>query len=392
VLSQAINENVKQSEQGAMLGYVAVLLVAMMGAAITTLMPLIIGAFSDAGILNAQQVSIVTASDVAGILLSSASAYFWVRRCNWHLCVVVGLTIFILANFVTAYIEGFYLLMLTRFIAGVACGVCYSISLAALGDRANPDKAFGDMVTAQVIFGTVGFTALPYFIEISSYAGIYLFFNIFLVLALLVVFKEFPTNNRVQQHFDINLSGIWQPTLLVFLGIVAYYFAQGAVWAYLERIGVDAGLTGRQIGLILAVGFGISAVGSALSGWFVKRLARELAIWITLAIQLPCLAVLYFMTPESACIIYAVATITYQIFWSFVIPVMMGIFSDIDNSGRLIVFCVSAFKIGLLLGTPFAGYLVSNGSLYDVIWVGAIAIFVSSILLVAAHRMIKKQA
>jgi predicted MFS family arabinose efflux permease len=93
------------------------------------------------------------------------------------------------------------------------------------------------------------------------------------------------------------------------------------------------------------------------------------------------------LNPPYASILYAIATIIYQIFWSFIVPVMMATFSDIDKSGRLIVFCVSAFKIGLVLGTPFAGYLITVGDLYDVVWASAVAIVISGMFLVTAVKL-----
>ncbi len=372
------------------LSYWAVLMVAMMGAAVTTLMPLMVGAFTDSQHFTTQQVGFLTASDIAGILIASASAYFWVRRCHWQKLVSFSLLLFIGANFATSWINDFSTLILIRFIAGLACGVSYSIALAALGDRKSPDKAFGDMVTIQVIYGTLGFALLPSVIEQWGYAGIFQFFNITLILAFFMTIFSFPYSNKQQQSFDVDLRLIWQPTVLVFAGVVCYYFAQGTIWAYLERIGIAAGLSLGEIGSLLAIGFAISAIGSWLSGWAVKRIGRHASIWLTVIIQLPCLLALFYMEPSNAWLIYAFATIIYQILWSFIVPVMMGIFNDVDKSGRLIVFCVTAFKVGLVIGPPVAGLVISMYSLNHVIGIGAIAIVASAIFLVQADKKIAR--
>jgi len=370
------------------LSYCAVLLVAMMGSAVTLLLPLMVGTFTDSQGYSTQQVGFLAVSDIAGILLSSASAYFWVRRCHWKKLVSFSLLLFIGANFATSWVSDFSTLMMIRFIAGLACGVSYSITLAALGDRINPDKAFGDMVTIQVIYGTLGFALLPNVIAQWGYAGIFQFFNFTLILAFLMTLLAFPSNNKQQQSFDIDLRLVWQPTALVFAGVVCYYFAQGTIWAYLERMGGTAGLSAGQIGTILSVGLGVSAVGSWLSGWAVKRIGRHGVIWLTVVIQLPCLLALFYMQPNNAWLIYAVATITYQIFWSFIVPVMMAIFNDVDKSGRLIVFCVSAFKVGLVLGAPVAALVITMYSLKHVIALGATAIVLSAIFLVLANKKV----
>lgn len=369
-------------------GYSAVLLVAMMGAAVTTLMPLIVGAFSDTGLYSDQQVGFLAAADVAGILVASASAFFWVRHCPWRGTTLVSLLLFILANGLTAYVTDTAVLLLVRFLAGVACGVGYAIALAALGDRPLPDKAFGVMVTLQVIFGTLGFALLPQVIADYGVSGIFLFFNLSLLLALLLAMVQFPANQKNDLPALLRVSGSNSAAWLVFAGVVAYYFAQGTVWAYLERIGQDAGLSMADISWILGVGFAVSAAGSALSGWYVKHRGRLSAIWLTWLVQIPCLAALYWMGGEHLWWIYALTTVIYQIFWSFVVPVMMGIFNDADRSGRLIVFCVTAFKVGLVLGPPVAGFILTWLGVRDVLWAGALAISLSCLCLHLAQKRV----
>ncbi|WP_163936069.1 MFS transporter [Paraferrimonas sp. SM1919] len=387
IITMKNNMDIKQT-----LGFWAVLSAAMMGAAVTTLMPLMVGAFTDSNHFSAQQIGWLTAADVAGILITSSSAFFWVRRCHWQKMVIASLAVFIAANVITGLINDFNSLVLIRFIAGIACGVSYSIALAALGDRDNADKAFSIMVTLQVIYGTIGFALLPMVINEWGYAGIFHFFNVALVIALAFALVSFPCNHKTQHNqsrFDI--KPIWKPTTLIFLGVVSYYFAQGTIWAYLERIGVNAGLTGSEVGYLLGLGFAISAIGSWLSGWSTQFIGRAGAIWLTVIIQMPCLIALLLMNQDNAWLIYAIATIIYQIFWSYIIPIMMAIFNEVDKSGRLIVLCVAAFKVGLVLGTPIAGMLVEHYSLNHVIVVGGIAILISGLLTIGANTMVKSK-
>ncbi len=368
------------------LAYVGILLVAMMGAAVTILMPLVVGAFSDSGLFSEQQVGFLTAADVAGILIASMSAFFWVRRVNWQRGMQISLLLFILMNLLTLLTNDFAILLVVRFLAGLGCGIGYSIALAALGDRANPDKAFGAMVTVQVVFGTIGFWVLPYITASYGYQGMFQFFNLFLLLALMLISISSPADEKQQGETLPPLGRVYLPVLLVFLGVVAYYFAQGTVWAYLERIGVAAGLSVAEVGAILGWGFAISACGSVLAAKVVAVLGRNASLWLTAVLQLACLLALYVMAEPHIWLIYALATVVYQIFWSFIIPIMMGIFSDADKSGRLIVFCVTAFKVGLVMGPPVAAAVVSHVGVLQVLWLGAVAIVLSVVLLHLANN------
>lgn len=370
--------------------YSCILLIAMMGASVTILMPLLVGAFTDSGLFSTTQVGYLASAEIAGILISSASAYLWVRRIPWRSWTQLSLLAFIACNLATSWIVTYELVVLLRFVAGLACGVSYAIALAALGDQSRVDKAFGVMVTIQVIFGTAGFALLPYVIGPFGYAGIYQCFNLFLLMAFVLSFFSFPTNQKPQKAFRIDLHGRWLAAGLVFAGTIAYYFAQGTVWAYLERIGVNAGLSVAEVGAILGVGFAISAIGSMMSSWFVSHIGRNRSLIITAAVQLPCLAALYWLSEGNAWLVYAIATIIYQVFWSFIVPIMMAIFNDVDKSGRLIVFCVTAFKIGLVLGPPAAAFTIGIASLNEVLWLGAVAIVVSVTCLMASNRLLQR--
>ena len=100
---------------------------------------------------------------------------------------------------------------------------------------------------------------------------------------------------------------------------------------------------------MLGLGFAISAVGSLLSGAFVAKFGRTAALWLTVAIQLPCLFALSLLSAGPAWLIYAAATIVYQIFWSFVVPVMMAV-SIIKILNRFAWFAMYAKDEGVSLG------------------------------------------
>ncbi|NVK26160.1 MAG: MFS transporter [Gammaproteobacteria bacterium] len=358
----------------------AVLLVSMMGAAVTTLMPLLVGAYTDSGLFTTTQVGWLTSAEVAGILLTSTSAYIWSRKVNWQIVTLLGLSTFIAANWFSMSATEFEYLFILRALAGVACGATYAISIAALGDFPQSDKAFSGLVTIQVVFGTLGFWLLPNIISSEGLGGIFYFFNLCLLPALIFSAVKFPVNSRVTERLTFKIDGSLKAAILIFSGVVAYYFAQGTVWAYLERIGVNAGLSGAEIGSILGLGFAISAVGSLLSGLFVEKVGRNWGLYVTLIIQVPCLLVLFLMNNTNAFWIYAISTIIYQVMWSFVIPIMMGIFNDIDKSGKLIVLCVAAFKVGLTIGPPVAAFVVTVSNVNNVIWLGLGGIALSILL------------
>ncbi|MFV8781500.1 MFS transporter [Microbulbifer sp. SA54] len=358
---------------------ISLLVVAMMGASILTLLPLWVGALSEQGHFTSQEIGWLAAADVMGIFISSASALLWVRRVPWRNVVLGGLLLFFLGNIASLGLTEFGSLMSARIIAGIGCGSAYAIALAGLGDHRSPPLAFGLMVTAQVVFGTIGFFAVPRIMEFAHINGFFHYLNGWLALALALCALAFP---RSQKQADTalhrrGLRGLAHGrSLLVFATTVVYYCGVSAVWAYLERIGIHLGLSGSQVGDLLGIGFAISGLGSLATPWLSTRIGRTAAISLAMLVQVATMAWLIGGVGGTAAdsagsyLLYAGATIVFQFFWSFSLPLLMDQFNRVDDSGRFIVLCASAFKVGEIIGPPLAAMLMGEGNVVAVLWLG----------------------
>lgn len=348
------------------------LFVAMMGASILTLLPLWVGALTDHGGFSGQQVGWLAAADVIGIFASSVSAIFWVRALPWRPVVLLGLTVYLLANLASLGTNHFVTLMTVRIIAGLGCGSAYAIALAGLGDHRNPQLAFGLMVTAQVVFGTIGFFAVPRLATEGDIDSFLHYLNAWLAVTILLCALFFPRSqksgsNAGQSLFATLLSG---RSLLVFATTVIYYCGVSAVWGYLERIGVNLGLSSATVGDLLGIGFAISGLGSLATPWLSQYLGRVITLIVAMALQMITMALLMQDYTFDAYALYASTSIVFQFFWSFSLPLLMDQFNRVDDTGRFIVLCASAFKVGEIVGPPLAAALITEGDYSAVLWLG----------------------
>ena len=350
----------------------SLLFVAMMGASILTLLPLWVGALTERGEFTDQQVGWLAAADVIGIFASSASAIFWVRKLPWRPVVLLGLTVYMLANLASLDSDHFATLMAVRIVAGLGCGSAYAIALAGLGDHRNPQLAFGLMVTGQVVFGTIGFFAVPRLAAETDINSFLHYLNGWLGVTILLCALFFPRSQKCggsaeQSVYATLLSG---RALLVFATTVVYYCGVSAVWGYLERIGVSLGLSSAAVGDLLGIGFAISGLGSLATPWLSKYLGRIITLVIAMVLQMITMAVLMGQHTFDAYALYASTSIVFQFFWSFSLPLLMDQFNRVDDTGRFIVLCASAFKVGEIVGPPLAAALISEGDYSAVLWLG----------------------
>ena len=199
------------------------------------------------------------------------------------------------------------------------------------------------------------------------------YLNGWIVLAVVVSVGAFPVVAKKTNH----AAGIaWQalsaPACLVFMGTVILYVAISAVWGYMERLGVSVNIETIKVSEIIGLGYLISIAGSLIAPVVSAYLGRAWTMLLALAVMLLCFLGLGLMEPATALTLYFVTTIAFQFFWSFVLPPLMATFNDVDDSGRLIVLCSPAFKIGEIIGPPLAAYWIVGSNYIPVLWLGAV--------------------
>ena len=350
----------------------ALLAVAMMGTALLTLLPLWVGQLSERFDLSAQQVGFLASADMVGIFVTSTSAVAWVRRWPWRRSVLLGLLLFLLGNFGSMFSGDFALLYGLRVLAGLGCGAAYAVALAALGDTQDPDWSFGLMVAAQVAFGFIGFEVLPGLLADHGLNAFFLYLNAWLLLAGLLSAWAFPSRGASSREgVKLALADIGAPAAAAFSGTVVLYVAISAVWAYMERMGVAVGLPSVQVGEVIGWGYLISILGSLAAPPVSRRMGRSFTMTLALAAMLAAFLGLGLMTVGNALWMYLATTVAFQFFWSFVLPPLMATFNAVDGSGRFIVLCSPAFKIGEIIGPPMAAFWIVNGNYQPVLWLGA---------------------
>lgn len=371
----------------------AMLTVAMMGASVLTLLPLWVGTMTETLGFTTQQVGFLASADMVGIFVSSASAVLWVRRWNWRPLVLAGMALFLLANLGSMYTRDFAVLYALRVVAGFGCGAGYAIALAALGDTRNPDWSFGLMVTAQVGFGFMGFEVLPGLIREYGLNAFFLYLNGWLLFAFLMSALLFPRRGtHDKEAVPFGWSDFRPRAGAVFAGTVILYIAISAVWGYMERMGVEADITPERVSDIIGWGYLISILGSIAAPAVSQLIGRTPAMLLALVVMLLTFWGLGVLEQGNALWLYAATTIVFQFFWSFVLPPLMATFNAVDASGRFIVLCSPAFKIGEIIGPPMAAFWIVDGNYNPVLWLATVCAIVGVLLLVAVDKTGRRPA
>ncbi len=222
----------------------------------------------------------------------------------------------------------------------------------------------------------MGIYLLPLVPDALRLDGVYYYMLAWTAITLAVVWFAFPDNPASETVSEpVSLSGYGLPGLLAFGGTGFYFLTVGAVWGYLERIALEAGMTLAEVGATLSLGYIISLAGSFGAAWMGTRYGRAWPMIVTGAVQL---FMLFLFTRldhyDDALGAFLVINAIFQFFWSFIIAYQVVIFNDTDHDGRFIPLYGTAMHIALAIG-PFAGAFMIDGDSYrPILWFGMVTL------------------
>ena len=275
----------------------------------------------------------------------------------------------------TTDVQSFVLL---RFVAGLGAGSLVSLSFAAVGLTSNPDRNFGLLIMWVLTYGAIVLWAMPAAYATLGFNGVIWFFALFPLVAMPFV-KHLPVSGETDAQVEedaVNLSPALKGMALV--AMLAYFMAQGVVWAYLFLIGMAGGLTDQSVanGLMLSQFAGIA--GALLAAVMAHRFGRSIPLTVGIVGGACCL---YFLVGSFSFLVFALAVGVYNFLWNLTHPFLLGAMASFDRHGRVVVYAVAMQMVGLAIGPYLAASIITEGVYINVNRAGA-ALFVIAWLLV----------
>ncbi len=320
----------------------------------------------------------VASAEMFGLAATTILMTFVAHRVNWRKVVFWSLLVMFLANLLCTVSTDLNAFVALRFIAGLGAGSLVSLSFAAVGLTKNPDRNFGFLIMWVLTYGAIVLWAMPTAYELFGFNGVIWFFALF-PLAAVPFIRNFPVSGEVDAHVEadaVNLSP--QMKGLALFAMLAYFMAQGVVWAYLFLIGVSGGLSEQAVanGLMISQFAGIG--GALLAAVIAHQVGRSIPLTVGILGGALCL---YFLFGTFEFIVFALAVGVYNFLWNMTHPFLLGAMASFDRRGRVVVYAVAMQMVGLAIGPALAASVISEGEYINVNWFGA-GLFVLSLLLI----------
>ena len=317
-------------------------------------------------------------AEMFGIAATTILLTFIAHRVNWRVVIAASALVMTLANALCTVTEDLNVFVLLRVLAGLGAGGLVSLSFAAIGLTDKPERNFGFLIMWVLVYGAIALVLMPGTYAFAGMDGVLWFFALF-PLAALPVLRFFPATgeNVVQVEEDaVNLPR--QLKGFALLAMLAYFIAQGVVWAYLFLIGVAGGLSEQLVanGLMISQFAGIA--GALLAALLGNRYGRSLPLTLGILGGALCL---YFLVGRFEFLVFAVAVTMYNFAWNMTHPFLLAAMASFDRRGRVVVYAVAMQMIGLAVGPSLAASVISEGDYVNVNWFGA-GLFVLSLVLI----------
>jgi predicted MFS family arabinose efflux permease len=350
------------------------------GPAAMLVMPMIVGAYVDELGFSNQQAGVLASFEAAGICAASLLGLIWVKRLNWRLVTLAGLSCAVVANLLSIGLDGFAPMLACRTLASLGAGTAFAAATASLGEQDKPEAAFGIGLAVQTLLLMVIMAMSARIMESHGIGGI------FFLLALLAFVVALPVGwlpvrseksghtNETTPHHD---SSTGVQIIAGLVAIVLFYAGALGFWVFLERIGDASGHSTAMIGTVLAWALGAGALGGMGPVWLGDR--KGIA-WPIVASTSILIGVVLVTVGSVTAWLFALSAIVFNGMWIFATAYQTALIAKLDRHGSYTVLIPAAQGAGAMIGPAVASMFV-QGDKYLPVNISTVAFFAISLFL-----------
>jgi len=337
----------------------AVFFTGLASAGLLVLKPLIVGALIDDYHFSTRQAGFVAGIEMVGIGISALIVATIGSAWNRRLAILIGTTLGVLGSVGPVLSEAYTLILLSRLMAGIGCGLIASIVLAVIGTTRDPDRTFGLYYVCSFAGSALLVPAALWMLAHFNVAGAY----VLLALLLLVVYVA---AQRIPAAFsDLRGDGRHHtpPPLPVMAAVLSlalslvFWIGFGGVWAFVERFGVQAGLGHAAIGGVLSIGPLASIAGALTASVLHIRLGRTRLLAASIALAMLSVVLVGWTSTMTA---FTVGVLIFSFIWPLFLAYLGGSMAVLDPAGRIVAMSITSQTIGMAIGPAVAGVLAGH--------------------------------
>mgnify|MGYP000474009963 CR=1 FL=1 len=368
----------------------ASLLIGSTGTLILGLQPVLLGALLSEKRLTFDGIALVATVEMLAIGIGSALFAILFSASHMRIKAAILLLIAALGQSLTADAVGLVSLTLIRALTGFVEGALIAVAVEAIARTDQPGRNGGWFVIVQTIAQSI--LALVLALAIVPAWGSFDGFHILAMTTMLTVAVLPWVNNNYGPLARSAQTAAGRPgggrALVALCVIFTLYLFIGAIWAFLEPLGGQSGISAQTVGLIVSISLLAQVLGALAATALEPRLHYTQVIGGAAVIAV--LIAAGFALGPSLVVFWALSLAT-GFLWLFVVPWQIGMTLAADSSRKTTLLVPAAQLFGAAIGPAGAAALISPPDFHPAAWFACAAAATSFILLVL-FTFLQKQA
>ena len=341
---------------------VAAIVVSVVGVFALMTMPVIIGIYSQTLGFDSNQGNLIMIAEVAGGALASLLAVTWITRISWRKAIAFALIVIVAGNVLTVLQPDATTIAIIRFAVGLlGQGTAFVIGISIIGNTSDPDRNFGFVITAQVLFGVIALATIPSLVNaMGGIVGMYGPLAALAGLGLLLL-KNIPQGGaQADAAADATTQGSAALPLTTLVAMLLWCCGLGAMWGFVGVIASSetGGLSLEAVGFAVSISSAVAIAGSLGAATLAaKGVNRFLPVTIALLVQM---VVAWLIQGELSFVELVIKASIFQIFWNMTGPFFMGAIAASDTGGKISVLIPAAQTSGFFIGPTVVGLFLGD--------------------------------
>ena len=344
--------------------------------AFLTLSPLLVGGMVDYLHVTNEQAGLLAALHLTGAAVGSFTCMLMANQMGQRRIIVLAVVCLIIGELLFLYIGLLSGMLLGRLLAGLGAGIIVAIAFANVVSLKRKDAVYAFLLLGQMIYGLIGSICWPLVLESVGYRVAMLSLPLLGILFLPFI-KMLPAVTTTTQSKPTFIAMPSMIGIFALMSIFLHYVANSSEWIYLERIGVEGGLTVETVSSALGVSMIFGIIGTLLA--IVLGQLRSRFIPITVGILGIIFGTGMLLTQFNA-MTYTVSISIILMTMVFTIPFYQGFIADLENGKMMAMLGAGTINVGLAVG-PMIGSQIVSLSGFQAMLGFCIVVFVCSLIL-----------
>jgi predicted MFS family arabinose efflux permease len=318
-------------------------------------LPLLLGSLVDGLGLDEAGAGALGSLELGGLAASSLLLASRVDRVSRRRLAIWGALGACAGHGLSALAGSFPVLVLARIAAGLGEGATIAAANSAVASVRDPDRLFAQASVLGGLIAAASLVALPYAIEPWGHSGGFGAIAGISILCVPFLFwlPTIPESSATAR----GLPGRKLLGVATLGAILLFSAAQGALWAFSERIGIAIGFSREEVGLALGVTTLAGLAGGVIAAVLGTRGGRPMLLTVGLGANV---VSTWMVVMAGTSELYLAGLLAWGIAFYFALPYLLGTAAALDPLGRWAAAAAGASAVGMALGPGVAGLVVSG--------------------------------